>query len=192
MPASPIRWLKNVTTETTYTVTVTNQDGCPSAASHPCNGIIEPGSYPVIDEVTADRTRYAPAIDVQLGVSVGGALSYCNSNFSNVTYEHVTNVTYAGHQQYCGWHRGSSGLHQPGGQCYGGHPERSVGLDPSRRQQEVIAAWIDWNQNGILGDAGGGRRLATFTSSPGPFTMSVTPPAGAVNRNTRMRVQPSP
>ena len=180
---------ENVTTETTYTVTVTNQDGCPSAASTPVTVSLNPALNPVINEVTADPNPVCPGSDVQLGVSVGGALSYCNSSFSNVTYEHVTNVTYAGINNTTGGIVGGpvDYTSQVASVTVGTPNDLSVSIQVDA--SENVAAWIDWNQNGILGDAGETYQLATFTSSPGPFTMSVTPPAGAVNGNTRMRVQ---
>src|SRR5690606_21433280 len=50
-------------------------------------------------------------------------------------------------------------------------------------------AFIDWNQNGILDDAGEAYTLATSTSSVGPPSMDINVPACASLGNTRMRVK---
>src|SRR5690606_7041558 len=54
---------------------------------------------------------------------------------------------------------------------------------------DYLYAFIDWNQNGILDDAGEVYTLAVATSSPGPHTLDITVPAGASLGNTRMRVK---
>ncbi|MFN8408708.1 MAG: GEVED domain-containing protein [Flavobacteriales bacterium] len=59
-------------------------------------------------------------------------------------------------------------------------------MDPDA--SDYVYAWIDWNQNGVLNDAGETYTLATSTETPRPAYPEHPPPAGAYNRNTRMRV----
>src|SRR5690606_639485 len=53
---------------------------------------------------------------------------------------------------------------------------------------EYVYAFIDWNQNGTLNDAGEVYVVASSVSTAGPHVISITPPATATSGNTRMRV----
>ncbi|WP_444996027.1 PKD domain-containing protein [Aliikangiella sp. IMCC44359] len=50
----------------------------------------------------------------------------------------------------------------------------------------VIAVWIDWNQNSVLTDAG---EMIGSQKGIGPYSFSITPPAGASLKRTRMRIR---
>jgi len=52
--------------------------------------------------------------------------------------------------------------------------------------QDVLAAWIDWDRNGVFDDG-----IINFTGSPGdgPYTATISPPIGAVTGETRMRIR---
>jgi hypothetical protein len=52
--------------------------------------------------------------------------------------------------------------------------------------QDVLAAWIDWDRNGVFDDG-----IINFSGSPGngPYTATISPPVGAVTGETRMRIR---
>ena len=177
-----------IASTTTYTVTATNEDGCASPGTS-VTITTDPLLLPPAPTAGAEPGIVCPGSTTQLSSQVGGAVSYCNSSFSNVTYEHVTNVTYAGINNTTGGIVGGpvDYTSQVASVTVGTPSDLSVTIQVDG--SENVAAWIDWNQNGVLGDAGETYQLATFTSSPGPFTVSITPPPGALNGDTRMRVQ---
>ncbi len=115
-------------------------------------------------------------------------LPYCSSNFTNVTFEHVTNVTF---ETINNTTVGISGgpvnyTSQVANVVAGTASTLSVSIQPDAL--EYVYAWIDWNQNGILNDAGEEYVVASSVSTSGPFTLNITPPLTAVNGPTRMRV----
>ncbi|MBG44090.1 MAG: hypothetical protein CL530_08980, partial [Aequorivita sp.] len=112
---------------------------------------------------------------------------YCTSTFSNQTYEFITNVNYAGINNTTA---GSGPSNDYTGIVATVNPgyanTMSVTIDPDGG--DYIYAFIDWNQNDVLNDAGEVYTLATSTGSAGPHTLSITVPSGANIGNTRMRV----
>lgn len=52
--------------------------------------------------------------------------------------------------------------------------------------QDVLAAWIDWDRNGVFDDG-----IINFEGSPGdgPYTATISPPIGAVTGETRLRIR---
>jgi hypothetical protein len=119
----------------------------------------------------------------------GGTASaqYCNSAFSNVTYEFITNVNYAGINNTSGGTIGGpvNYTSQVANVTQGGVNLLSVTIDPDAL--DYVWVFIDWNQNLVLNDAGEVYVMANSVSAPGPYTMNVTVPIGAVPGNTRMR-----
>jgi hypothetical protein len=117
-------------------------------------------------------------------------LTYCNSNTGG-SCQYITNVTYAD-------------INNTTGDSGGGGPVNytSIVANVARGATNTISvtvnycwstptlfAFIDWNRNGILNDAGEVYTIYTFpTSGNGPFTMNITVPSDAVLGNTRMRV----
>ena len=125
---------------------------------------------------------------VNMNSSACLCFTYCNSAFTNVTYEFITNVNFAGINNSSGAtiggpvnYTGFSGSVQIGvpSTC-------SVTIDPDA--DDYIYVWIDWNQNGILSDAGEQYTVAALTAVAGPHSLSITPPGTALVGNTRMRV----
>ncbi len=113
---------------------------------------------------------------------------YCNSTFSNVTYEFLTNVTFAGINNTTTGATGAPGNYtaQVANVAAGSSYTLSVTIDPDG--SDYVMAYIDWNQNSVLNDAGEIYTVATNTSSAGPHTLSIAVPPGATAGNTRMRV----
>lgn len=113
---------------------------------------------------------------------------YCYSNFTNVTYEFLTNVTLAE-------------INNTSAATIGGPVDYtdmvatvarnstytlSVTIDPDAL--DYVFAFIDWNQNKVLDDAGEVYTIVESTDMAGPHTLDITVPADAVLDSTRMRV----
>ncbi len=121
-------------------------------------------------------------------VGGGGSVVYCAASGNSVTFENITNVTYAGINNTTTTHSGYNDFtDQVANVTQGGTDQLSVTIKADGG--DYIYAFIDWNQNGTLNDAGEVYTLAASTSSNGPHTMSIPVPAGAELGNTRMRVK---
>ncbi len=169
----------------TYTVVVTEPLGCTSTAT--VSVTVNPS--PTIDSVTATDTEFCAGGSTTLTAYVSPPPStYCNSNFTNVTWEFITNVDYGGMSNTSA---GTAGgpvdyTSMTANVTAGVAGNLSVTIDSD--VGDYVYAWIDWNQNGSFADAGETYTLATNTSSAGPHILSITPPMTAYNGNTRMRV----
>ncbi len=113
---------------------------------------------------------------------------YCASNFTDVGWEHITNVTYAGiNNSTAGVVGGPVDFTTQVGNVSPGVAD-VISVSILADQLEYIYAFIDWDQNGVLNDAGEVYVIASSVSSSGPHTLSITPPVTAASGNTRMRV----
>ena len=113
---------------------------------------------------------------------------YCASAGGNTSFENIRNVSYGGIDNTTTVHTGYNDFTaQVANVSVGGTAQLSVTINADG--SDYLYAFIDWNQNGVLNDAGEVYTLATSTSSDGPHFMNVTVPAGAVAGNTRMRVK---
>lgn len=136
-----------------------------------------------------NRILHYCLILILLSTTKAFSQTYCNSNSSNVTWEYITNVNYAGINNSSG---GTSG--NPANYTNGTPANVTIGIANNLSvtiqadANEYVYAFIDWNKNGILNDAGEVYTLASNVANNGPFTLSVTPPAGATVGSTRMRV----
>jgi len=167
-----------------YTFTTTSAANCTSSG----NVSVTVNPSPIITSVTATPSSICAGGNAQLNVVVPGPSAYCASSIGSVTYEYVANVTYAGINNTTGGIAGGPVDYtaQVANVTAGGTNALSVTafVDGS----DYIYAWIDWNKNGVLNDAGETYILASSVSSPGPYTVNVTVPVGAINGPTRMRV----
>lgn len=114
---------------------------------------------------------------------------YCSSSFTNVTWEHITNVNYAGINNTSGGMTGGPVNYTtgtPANVTMGVANNLSVTILAD--MDEYVYAFIDWNQNGILNDAGEVYVVATAVATSGPHVVSITPPLTATVGSTRMRV----
>lgn len=120
--------------------------------------------------------------------TVQAQVTYCNSNFTTVTWEHITNVTFAGINNNSVGNTGGPVNYtaQVANVVQGNSYPISVTILPDA--DEYIFAFIDWNQNGVLNDAGEVYTIATAVGLSGPHTANIAVPAGALLGNTRMRV----
>ena len=119
------------------------------------------------------------------------AQTYCTpSTWQDNTYEWITNVTFAGINNTTGAgltaYSNFAATVSPGQVTIGTSYTLSVSIVPDA--DEYIYAFIDWNQNGVLDNAGEKYVVATDVSGTGPYTVSITPPATALTGNTRMRI----
>ena len=117
--------------------------------------------------------------------------SYCNSNFTNVSYEHITNVTFAGINNSSAGNAGGPVDYTSiaGATVIQGTTESmSVALFNSGAYTEYIYAWFDWNQNGSFADSGEYYLVAGPVNDVGPYSGSISIPANALLGTTRMRV----
>ncbi|MGB6047037.1 MAG: GEVED domain-containing protein, partial [Flavobacteriales bacterium] len=116
------------------------------------------------------------------------AQTYCSSSITTVDYEHITNVSFAEINNTSGGNAGGpvDYTSQVANVPMTGSTTLSVTIQADA--SDYVFAWIDWNQNGALSDAGEQYTLASSVSSPGPYTVNITPPTGALPGNTRMRV----
>ena len=130
---------------------------------------------------------------VALGLSSteAQAQTYCQpSSWQENEYEWITNVTFAGINNTTGAgataYSNFSTTVTPGQVTIGTAYNLSVSIVPD--EYEYIYAFIDWNQNGVLDNAGEKYIVATNVGGTGPYTISITPPATALTGNTRMRI----
>lgn len=116
------------------------------------------------------------------------AQTYCNSSFTNVNWEHLTNVTFGtinnttigitgGPVDYT-----SMSTNVTAGNSY------PISVTILADGSEYIYAFIDWNHNGTLSDAGEVYTIASSVATNGPHTLSIAVPSSALPGNTRMRV----
>ena len=174
------------TTTSTYTITGTDGNGCSNTAS--TSVTVNP--LPVLTSMTASPAAVCfngtSTLTVAPGITSPG--TYCSSNFTNVTYEFLTNVTFAGINNTSTGNTGGPVNYtgQTASLVAGVPSTLSVTMDPDAN--DYIYAWIDWNKNGVLNDAGEQYIVVTNSSLAGPHTINITPPLTAINGPTRMRV----
>lgn len=166
-----------------YTVTATYL-GCTANST---TAVIV-NATPVLVAVTATPSTICPGGSSQLQASLPGPAPYCSSNFTNVTYEFITNVTFGAINNNS---TGSTGgpvdyTAQVAMVNAGSSYDLTVSIDPDAL--DYVYAWFDWNQNGVFTDAGEYHLVASSTSSAGPHTINIPVPANAQNGPTRMRV----
>ena len=112
---------------------------------------------------------------------------YCNASAGSCSFETITNVTFSNlnNTTACG----------PGYNDYtsmvvnvtqGDIVPLSVAIDVD--SDEYLFAFIDWNNNGVLDDAGESYVLAQSAQVSQTFTLNITVPANAVVGETRMRI----
>ena len=118
--------------------------------------------------------------------------SSCNSAFTNVNDEHITNVTFAGINNTSAGIAGgpvdytitTTGATVSQGSTHNIY----VTLFNPSAYAEYIRVWFDWNQNGSFADAGEYYLVAGPVNTIGPHTASILVPTTATLGTTRMRV----
>ncbi|WP_417619256.1 GEVED domain-containing protein [Oceanihabitans sediminis] len=115
-------------------------------------------------------------------------IQYCDGSANNTDYENITNVTYAGINNSSTSHLGYNDFTSQVA-TVGLEETSQLSVQITADGSDYVFAFIDWNQNGVLDDAGEVYTLASGTSVSGPHTMDITVPADAALGNTRMRVK---
>lgn len=135
--------------------------------------------------VPSDDTAFSAPISILLNNFLS---CYCNSNFTSVAFEYITNVTLGTINNTSAGNIGGpvNYTSQVADVIQGVTYPLSVTIEPDAN--EYVYAFIDWNQNGILNDAGEVYTIASATSLAGPFVVNIPIPANAAIGNTRMRV----
>lgn len=114
------------------------------------------------------------------------APTYCDAGSSSAAYEYISNVTVSNINNTSAASTYTNYTTQTANMTIGDAYPFTVSIANGYATDQVLI-WIDWNQDGDFADAG----ETMFTSAPGtgPFTGSITPPAGATTGTTRMRVR---
>jgi len=113
---------------------------------------------------------------------------YCSPNTGNASLECITNVTFAGINNTTNCTDGvpvnytSKVANVNRGLTY------TLTTTIHADANEYVYVFIDWNQNGILNDAGEIDTIAYNTFSNGPHSISISVPLTAALGNTRMRI----
>jgi len=116
------------------------------------------------------------------------AQTYCSSNFTSVSFEHITNVTFAGiNNTSVGTVGGPVDYTSQVATVNVGVPS-TLSVTILADASEYIYAFIDWNQDGDFSDSEEVYTVATSVATSGPFTLAITPPNAATPGTTRMRV----
>jgi hypothetical protein len=119
---------------------------------------------------------------------------YPSSSGNNTGYEYISNVTI----NTINNNSTGSDADGDGDDGYDDYTSLTTSLKPgnsytlsvtiSPDANDYINAWIDWNGDGDFTDSGEEYTLASNTSNSGPFSVTVTVPASAVDISTRLRV----
>ncbi|MEL7497637.1 MAG: LamG-like jellyroll fold domain-containing protein [Planctomycetota bacterium] len=134
-------------------------------------------------------TRALTASDVDELYALGPVrTSYSTSNGADTSFEHITNVAFAGVSNSTGQEAGGYGDYtsQTATVVAGATNSLSVAISPD--SNEYVTAWVDWNQDFDFNDAGEQFIVATNVSASGPHSVNLVAPNDAVVGVTRMRV----
>ncbi|MCF8298483.1 MAG: hypothetical protein K9J13_13125, partial [Saprospiraceae bacterium] len=111
------------------------------------------------------------------------------TSYGNIaTFDHITNVSFAGINNSSGGTSGyynyTTGTHASltKGQSY--NLDVTIAFDGP----EYVKVWIDWNGDKDFADAGEEYVVADAVTNSGPHTVSISVPMGASTGTTRMRV----
>jgi hypothetical protein len=113
---------------------------------------------------------------------------YCASSFTYADGEYVSNVNYAGIDNTSGGNAGGPVDYTAQVAEVEQGDTHTLSVTILADQFEYVYAFIDWNQNGILDDAGEVYTVTGNADTNGPFTLDIVTPADAPAGNTRMRV----
>lgn len=119
-------------------------------------------------------------------MTVNTVVTYCTAGTTNTTYERITNVTMG------------SINNTSAASSYSNYTSLSTNVSVGVAQSitvtignpystDRVLIWCDWNRNGTLTDAG--EAVYASPQGVGPFTTSITPPAGTTAGGVRMRIR---
>jgi len=119
-------------------------------------------------------------------MTITGVITYCSATTTTTTYERITNVTIGSinnttaNSSYSNYSSLSTNV------AVGTAYSISITIGSAYTTDRVIV-FVDWNNNGVFTDAG--ETAYTSTIGVGPFTGSITVPAGTSTGAKRMRIR---
>lgn len=128
----------------------------------------------------------ATATSNAITMTITGGVTYCAAGTTNITYERITNVTMGSinntttNSSYSNYSAMSTNV------VVGTAYPISVTIGTAYSTDKVLI-WCDWNRDGDFVDAG--ENVFTSAAGVGPFTTSITPPAGTTTGLVRMRIR---
>ena len=145
-----------------------------------CGGHSDSGYAWPFDGMTATAYDHVPWTQITTGYCTGGS-SVCDEYISRVQVGSIDWSSTCGTGGYQDWTAHSTSMTVGG--SYGitvtnGNPYAS----------DECGIWVDWNQDEDFSDAG---ETITVSGTPGggPYTATITPPAGTPPGSTRMRIR---
>jgi len=137
--------------------------------------------------ICTNGTDSAFSSAVTVGVSPFSSC-YCSSAFTNANDEKITNVTIGTiNNTTTGTVGGPVNYTAQTADVIAGNTH-SLSVSYFADAGDYVRAYIDWNQNGVLNDAGEVYVIASGASAPGTQTIDIAVPTSAVLGNTRLRV----
>ncbi len=130
-----------------------------------------------------DLSAFEAARDSLCG---GGGGGYCSANSNSSDYEYIERVQMGTIDNSSGASGYSDYTGQSTDMNIGSGYLTTITLNTTYAT-DIGGMWIDWNQDEDFDDAG--ETITTSWIGVGPYTVTVTPPAGATPGATRMRVR---
>ena len=113
---------------------------------------------------------------------------YSNPSGSDNGLDYITNVNFAGIDNTTGQDSHAYGNYTSEVANVTLGDSNTLSVTVVEDDNNFIAAWVDWNQDGDFADAGEEYVVATGISTPGPHTVNLTTPGSATLGTTIMRV----
>jgi hypothetical protein len=128
----------------------------------------------------------ATATSNSITMTVNTALTYCTASTTSTAYERITNVTMGSINNTTAASSYSNYSNLSTNVSVGVATAITVTIGNAYSTDRVLI-WCDWNRNGTLTDAG--EAVYASAQGVGPFTTSITPPAGTTAGGVRMRIR---
>jgi hypothetical protein len=113
---------------------------------------------------------------------------YCSPNTGNASLECISNVTFVGINNTTSCTDGTPVNYTSHVANVNRGLTYALSVTIHADANEYVYAFIDWNNNGVLNDAGETYTVAANTSSNGPHSINISVPLTATLGNTRMRI----
>jgi hypothetical protein len=138
--------------------------------------------------MTSNNSCASPttATSNSITMTVNTPITYCTAGTSNTTYERITNVTMGSINNTSGASSYSNYTSLSTNVSVGIAQSITVTIGTPYSSDRVLI-WCDWNRNGTLTDSG--EAVYASPQGVGPFTTSITPPAGTTAGGVRMRIR---
>lgn len=126
--------------------------------------------------------------DYTLNVLAGGSnpVVYCGASTTSTTFEYISNVTMGSVNNTTSSSSYSDYSAQATAVAVGSSTSIAVTIGGAYSSDRVLI-WCDWNQDGDFDDVG--ENVYASATGVGPFSSTITVPAGAINGPCRMRIR---